>query len=153
MNLKKCKHCEKAAENDQYDMCKECWWDQDPRNVKNGGTVDLEKYKKENETVTTSLNNRFILEPYKGDRALKANASSGFAIVQQKVSLVGLTLLADVDLARDVFVQTFSKGSKAYIKEEELFTQQWALKVFESDAIQGKFIIVDAAHVQFVVAE
>jgi hypothetical protein len=101
----------------------------------------------------TSINNRFILEPYKGDRTLKANASTGFAIVQQKVSLVGLRLLADVDLCTQGFVQVYPKGSLAYIKEELLFTQPWAQKSYESDGIEGKFIIVDSTYVDFVVQE
>jgi hypothetical protein len=99
-----------------------------------------------------SLNNRFILEPYSGDRTLKSKNEVGFALVQQKTSIVGLRLLMDAV----VFSGTqcgvpYSKGSLAYIKEELLFTQPWASKVYESDAIEGKFIIVDAAHIEFVV--
>jgi hypothetical protein len=97
-----------------------------------------------------SLNNRFILEPYKGDRALKSKNETGFAIVQQKVSIVGLRLLADVNVFTQGGAMTFLAGSLAYVKEELLFTQPWAQKVYESDAIEGKFIIVDSAHVEFV---
>lgn len=101
-----------------------------------------------------SFNNRFLLEPYKGDRALKANVSSGFAIVQQKVSVVGLTLLADAVVSLyGKEVETLEKGSKVYIKEELLFTQPWAQKVYESDAIEGKFIIVEASQVDFIVSK
>ncbi len=102
----------------------------------------------------TALNNRFILEPYKGDRTLKSSSSNGFAIVQQKVSVVGLTVLADALINHGTpHGQMYPKGSKAYIKEEALFTQPWAQKAYESDAIEGKFIIVDSAHVEFVVSE
>lgn len=101
---------------------------------------------------TVSLNNRFMVEPYKGDRALKANTTGGFAIVQQKVSIVGLMLLADALICLGgENVRTLAKGSKVYIKEELLFTQPWAQKVYESDAIEGKFIIVDLNYVEFVV--
>lgn len=114
------------------------------------------------ETVTTipfegsvgmgpcSLNNRFILEPYKGDRALKSKNETGFAIVQQKVSVVGLRLLTDVNIFTQGGAVTFLAGSIAYVKEELLFTQPWAQKVYESDAIEGKFIIVDSTYVEFV---
>ena len=97
-----------------------------------------------------SLNNRFILEPYKNDRTLKSNASTGFAIVQQKVSVVGLTLLADAEITFNGLGRTFDKGSIVYIKEELLFTQPWAQKVYESDAIEGKFIIVDSTYIEFI---
>jgi hypothetical protein len=98
-----------------------------------------------------SLNNKFIVEPYKGDRTLKANSSSGFALVQQKVSVVGLKLLADslVQVGRTER-EVLEKGSMVFIKEELLFTQIWAKNTYECDGIEGKFIIVDAANVEFV---
>lgn len=111
-----------------------------------GGTSDLDEYKK-----TTSLNNRFIVEPYSGDRALKSKNTGGFAIVQQKVSLVGLRLLVDANIVSGSLSTAYTKGSTVYIKEELLFTQVWAQKIYESDALEGKFIIVDAANVDFVV--
>lgn len=39
--LNKCQNCDKPVEGAQYKFCYDCWWAQDPRNVKNGGTVDL----------------------------------------------------------------------------------------------------------------
>lgn len=146
--MKQCEHCDKSVEAPQYQMCYFCWWDRDPRNAKNGGTVDMEK----NKMDAVSLNNRFMVEPYKGDRALKANTTGGFAIVQQKVSIVGLMLLADALVQLDgKTVETLEKGSKIYVKEELLFTMPWAQKVYESDAIEGKFIIVDSTYVEFLV--
>lgn len=150
--MNQCKHCPEPVEAERYSMCKKCWWDRDPRNIKNGGTVDLEKYNRSTKMNVVSLNNRFLLEPYKGDRALKANTATGFAIVQQKVSVVGLTLLADAVVQLDTKnVETLEKGSKVYIREELLFTAPWAQKAYESDAIEGKFIIVDSSQVEFVV--
>lgn len=147
--MKQCEHCDKSVEAPQYRMCYFCWWDRDPRNVKNGGTVDLEK-----KMQNVSLNGKFIVEPYKGDRALKANNASGFAIVQQKVSIIGLTLLADslVQVGKTER-EVLPKGAKIYVREELLFTAPWAQKVFESDAIEGKFIIVDSSQVEFVSVE
>lgn len=96
-----------------------------------------------------AMNGRFILETYKEDRALKATVSNGFAMVQQKVSLKGLTVLADVfspvtgqPLAR--------KGDKAFIREASLQSQPWAKASFTSDAIEGEFMIVDVSHIEFV---
>jgi hypothetical protein len=124
-------------------MCKDCWWDRDPRNDHKEKEMDL-----------VSLNNKFIVEPYKGDRTLKANSATGFAIVQQKVSVVGLTLLMDsvVQVGKTEH-DTLPKGSKIYIREELLFTQPWAKNVYESEAVEGKFIMVDAIHVEFVSIE
>jgi hypothetical protein len=96
-----------------------------------------------------SMNGRFILEAYKEDRALKATVVNGFAMVQQKVTLKGLTVLADVystingqPLAR--------KGDKAYIREASLQSQPFAKATFTSDAIEGEFMIVDISHIEFV---
>src|SRR5580693_1691751 len=95
-------------------------------------------------TDTISFNNRLILEPYKGDRALKSKTEGAFALVQQKTSIVGLRLLADAALNfGGKSLETMSKGSVVYIREELLYTQAWAQKVYESEAVEGKFIIVD----------
>lgn len=101
--------------------------------------------------IANAMNNRFILEPYQGDRALKAQNASGFAIVQQKVNVVGLKVMVDAIVF--VGAQTgilWPKGSVAYIREELLFTAPWAQKVFESEGVDGKFIIVDSINVEFV---
>lgn len=99
-----------------------------------------------------SLNNRLVLEPYITDRALKANVSSGFAMVQQKVALKGLKVLVDaVLLTGSATTRYIKKGDIAYIREELLHTQIWAQKTLECDVIEDKFIIVDMVHVEFVV--
>lgn len=105
-----------------------------------------------------SYNNRFIVEPYAGDRTIKTTAGSGFAMIQQKVSLKGLKLLADVVLidkpafntSEGLKSQIVPKGSIIYIKEELLFTQQWAKQILECEAIEGKFIIVDGQYVEMI---
>lgn len=105
-----------------------------------------------------SLNNRFILAPYGGDRTLRANVSSGFAHVQQKTAVVGLKVLVPASIAAlgQVRIDGLSmnasipRGSIAYIREEYLYTQPWAKNVLTSDAIEGSFIIVDATYVEFV---
>jgi len=96
-----------------------------------------------------AMNGRFILETYKEDRALKATVSNGFAMVQQKVSLKGLTVLADVfspvngqPLAR--------RGDKAFIREASLQSQPWAKASFTADGIEGEFMIVEMTYIEFV---
>lgn len=93
-----------------------------------------------------SVNNRLIVETYKEDRGLKSTVSNGFAMVQQKVSVKGLKLLAGGTIG-DIFV---SKGSLVYIRESSLQSQPWAKASFTSDAIDGEFMIVDASHIEFV---
>src|ERR1700687_4433841 len=93
-----------------------------------------------------SLNNRLIVEPYKKE-ALRANVTSGFAFVDQKLSLKGLKVLVDAKLSDGTFIP---KGFVAYVKEETLHTQQWAQKSMECDSIDGKFLILDITYVEFV---
>ena len=100
-----------------------------------------------------SINNRLILEPYKTDRSLRANVTSGFATVEQKIEVKGLKVLADAHIFEGNGRTThmvIPKGSIAYIREEYLHNQAWAQKVLKSDAIEGGFIIVDLNHVEFV---
>lgn len=95
-----------------------------------------------------SLNGRFILESYKEDRALKSTVQNGFAMVQQKVSVKGLKVLADVQNASGQFIAY--KGDIAYVREHSLQSQPWAKATFTSDAIEGEFMIVESAHIEFV---
>ena len=93
-----------------------------------------------------SLNNRFVVEAYFTDRALKAKETNGFALIQQKIELKGLRLLMDANLEDSVV----PKGSTIFIREEYLHSQPWAKKILESESVEGKFIIVDVANVEFV---
>ena len=109
-----------------------------------------------------SFNNRFIVEPYFSDRTLKATQGAGFALVAQKVNLKGLTLLVDVHLFDNQFIEAgldglktthpflIPKGSKIYVREEFLYTQPWAKNLMECDSIEGKFIIVDKQFVEMI---
>lgn len=94
-----------------------------------------------------SYNNRLILEPYKNEGQLKSTIQHGIAMVSQKISVKGLTVLADARLSDGSWIY---KGSKAFIREELLHTQPWAKKLFESSAIDGQFMIVDLSQVDFV---
>lgn len=157
--------CGQPSEANHYEFCYDCWWSKDPRNIKNGGTVDMSKYEittgidepgpklKEGpqpgpKPAPKSLNGRFIVESYKEDRALKATVQNGFAMVSQKVTLKGLKLLADVQNAAGQWIAY--KGDVAYIKESSLQSQPWAKATFNSEGIDGEFIIVDMAHIEYV---
>jgi hypothetical protein len=107
-----------------------------------------------------SMNNRFVVEPYMSDRQIKTTGGQGFAMIQQKVKLVGLKLLMSVrtDQVHQIAVDGFQSsgpimipsGATVWIKEELLYTQEWAKKIYECEAVEGKFIIVDKAFVEFI---
>lgn len=99
-----------------------------------------------------AINGRVITETYKEDRGLKATVSNGFAMVQQKVQVVGLTVLADAIVPDGTKNgQYIRKGDVAYIKEAALQSAPWAKASFTADVIDGAFMIVDAGHIEFVV--
>lgn len=158
--MKQCKSCPEPAEAERYEWCYKCWWKQDPRNK--GEDMKEEKDRDPRQPgervpigygAPISLNNRLILEPYKTDRALRANVSSGFATVAQKDEVKGLKVLVEARIFEGAGRQTsmvIPRGSIAYIREEYLHTAAWAQKVLKADGIEGSFIIVDLQHVEFV---
>ena len=95
-----------------------------------------------------SMNNRFILEAYTGDRSLKAKETSGFAMLSQKVNLIPLKLVVAARLNDGTLIPA---GSIALLKEEMVFTQQWGKNSMEAPGIQGKFIIVPQDFIELVV--
>lgn len=108
---------------------------------------DVDVVKGRPEPVPYSLNSRLIVETYKADRTLKSVERNGFAMISQKVSVVGLKVLVTTKLSDGTYIHS---GDKAYIREEYLHTSPWAKKVFESDAISEPFIIVDINNVEFI---
>lgn len=98
-------------------------------------------------TSSRSINNRLVLETYKKE-GLKSAVTNGFAMIAQKVSVKGLIVLMDAKLSDGTFVP---KGSTAYVREENLHTQQWAQKVLEADAVSSPFLLVDVGYVEFIV--
>jgi len=94
-----------------------------------------------------STNNRLIVEIYKKE-AIRSTEKSGFAFIDQKIKLKGLKVLADARLIVNGIEIVIKKGSIAYIKEEQLHTQQWAQKNMECDIIDQPFLIIDFNHVE-----
>jgi hypothetical protein len=99
-----------------------------------------------------TINNKFIVEPYNSDRALKSVVKNGFATIAQKVRVVGLKLLMDAVIKDNSETSRIvPKGSLVYLKEEFLHTNQGIKRTYESDAVEGEFTIVEMAYVEFVV--
>ena len=90
-----------------------------------------------------SVNSRFILEPYIKE-ALKAKVQGGIAMPGQRDGLKGLKLLVDGLLPNGDKVPA---GSTAYIREEILYTHQWASKILTLEGSDMKFILVDLQHI------
>lgn len=107
--------------------------------------------KNETKTVIQKVSlNRFILESYKEDRALKTVEKNGFAMVSQKISLKGLRLLADANIMFQGAYGFYPAGSIAYVKEGALQSAAWAKIAFTAEGIEGEFIIADPLAVEFV---
>lgn len=91
-----------------------------------------------------SINNRLILEPYKGSNKVEAKINSGFATVKQKSTLIGLKLLVGASvITMNGKEQNYQPGSIAYFEEETLHASAWAKKTYECDSINEKFIIAE----------
>lgn len=94
--------------------------------------------------------NKFIVETYKEDRALKATVTNGFAMVSQKVQVKGLKLLAQASVAINGITISYPAGSTVYVRESSLQSQPWAKVAFTSEGIEGEFMILTLEHVEFV---
>lgn len=94
-----------------------------------------------------SYNNKLICETYKADRTLRKVVSSGFATVEQKSQVIGLSVLVDAKLANG---DTVRAGSKAWIKEKLLRDGQAFKESYECDTLAEKFLVVDLASVEFI---
>jgi len=93
----------------------------------------------------TSFNGKLVLEAYKHTE-LKAEIKSGWASVNQRNSLKGLTVLIRAVLPDGTLVPA---GSTAYIKEESLHTQPWAKAKLKSDTLKEEFILVGMDQVEY----
>lgn len=92
-----------------------------------------------------TLNNKLILEPYKGEHKVKASINTGFATVAQKSNLIGLKALSDglISLGNSHNVE-IKVGQIVYYEEEVLHASGWSKKAYSCDAIEGKFILAPA---------
>ena len=94
----------------------------------------------------TTVNNRLILEAYKGSGKLESKVKSGFATVKQKDTLVGLKVLADgyVNIGKDTLKVTV--GQKVFFSEEVLYAYDWAKKTYNLEGSETRFIIAESVH-------
>lgn len=95
-----------------------------------------------------SLNNKLVVETYKGGREIRKTVTNGFAMPSQKMNLVGLEVLMDAKMADGSVIPA---GSKAYIREEILFSGAFAKKVLECDFMKEPFIVAERENFDFIV--
>lgn len=95
---------------------------------------------------SSSFNGKIILEAYTHTE-VKADIRSGWATINQKTSLKGLTVLIQAILSDGTIIPS---GSTAYIKEELLHTQPWAKNKLKSDTLSKEFIIVGMNEIEYI---
>jgi hypothetical protein len=95
--------------------------------------------------MINSINNLVVCKPYGGSRGLRANVSSGVAVLQQKTQVIGLEVLMD---AEDLGI---SKGDLVYVKEEILYNHKDTYSnPLKCEKVDGPFILAHYAHVVMV---
>ena len=95
-----------------------------------------------------TVNNKLMLEPYKGAKKIEGQGT-GFSTIKQKSTLIGLKVLADgkVPLGREQFLEV-KKGQTVYFAEEILFAHEWSKKTYNLENKEDeKFILGEALHV------
>ena len=93
-----------------------------------------------------AVNNKLILEPYKGKGKVEAQVTSGFASIKQKSTLIGLKLLADGKLTIGKDMVDVKRGQVVFFPEEVLHAHEWSKKTFNLEGSEEKFIIAEAIH-------
>jgi len=94
-----------------------------------------------------SYNKQVICEPYKGSTGIKSKVSSGVAVVQQKVGVIGLKVLANAVISDTLILK---RGDTVYVKEEILHTHKQYSQHLECKDIKEPFALINFAHVAFV---
>ena len=93
------------------------------------------------------INNKLILEPYRGKHGLRAkNVTGGFATLDQKTNLVGLKVLCSGVIQNGRICRPVEKGDYVYFSEEVLYTQEWPKKILTADFIEEPFIVAEGAY-------
>ena len=88
-----------------------------------------------------SINNKLLLESYKGSGKIEQEVHNGFATVKQKSTLIGLVLVANANVDNI----NIPKGSLVFFEESVLFKASWAKTKFTASHVEGEFIVADSA--------
>lgn len=91
-----------------------------------------------------TINNQLALTPYNHGQGLKSSVKSGFAIVEQKIRAIPLTVLVDAKLSSG---EVIPAGSTAFVLEETLKNEQSTLKIRTGTLFDGEYIVLDLRHI------
>lgn len=94
--------------------------------------------------------NKFIVEPVDGDRALRANNTSGFAIIEQRTALKSMKTVMDAHVVVGNDTQFIEKGSLIFVREERMFEPGWQSKIYKANEMDHGVMIVDPSFVEFI---
>ncbi len=104
-------------------------------------------------TDITTTNFQIMTELYQGSKTPKAKTVSGFSQVQQKSTIVVLTVLADAVFHREGSTISIEKGSKVLLREEDLATQKHLVKKYTIGDSEKQFMLIDFSNVVGVIQE
>lgn len=92
-----------------------------------------------------SVNNRLILEPYKGTKKLEMEVKSGFGTIKAKSALIGLALLEDAQVLMGNNTINIAYQTVLYFREETLTTNPSYKTIYELEnksVVLGSFLDV-----------
>ena len=101
--------------------------------------------------MSNSVNNKLILEPYKGNKKLEMEVKSGFGTVKAKSTLVGLRLLKNAQIYVGTNVFEIPADCVVFFSEETLAASDLYKKAYNFEGGEEQFVIGnyhDAVYVQ-----
>jgi hypothetical protein len=95
-----------------------------------------------------SVNNKVMVEPYKGTKQIRSKTSSGFSSIEQKSTLTSLKVLAEAHVC-DTYGNeiTIPEGASIVLKEEFLATQSSVLKHYKINENSVEYMLVEFSEV------
>lgn len=94
--------------------------------------------------------NKFIVEPVDGDRTLRTNNTSGFAMIEQRTALKSFKTVMDAHISIGQFFQYVPKDSLVFVREERMFEPGWQSKIYKADEMDEGVMIIDPSFMEFV---
>lgn len=95
----------------------------------------------------TTTNNYLVCEPYVGKRGIQSKISRGVSTIQQKNKLVGLKVLCDARIDKELYI---TKGSVVYFREDVLCTDPSYTTPMECDSIKESFVLANFGHIVMI---
>lgn len=91
-------------------------------------------------------NRNIICKPEKIIKAIRSKVTRGFATIEQKSSLVGLSVMADSKIGE----LEVTSGDTVYVLEEVMHSVPQYTSEKSCDAFEEPFVVIDSSHVVMV---